>query len=347
MQGAPVPQPGQPTSRPGTFFGDNGTIVDANNRVIFDPAVRDASGNVVDFKVTPPEFTATAPIDRNVGIVPQTFPVAPPAAPQVVPQAAPQAPMGVSADQMAAPATGSPGFKLSYPVRRAGEAAQRLPSEIADENAGNMYRNALLKNQGNLVTNRRNLEEVVSKANDVENNLRALGIKFDSAGVMGSFARKYNEILGTETGVTLKQLNKDLANVAISNISAMGGSLDTVAGQQLTRMANGDETFPPVILKDIARRAMADMTNLNMQANGAQEFARKFGNANLNDYKQQWAKNADSRLFELINIENSSMPDKQRQAARQKLFKDMNDKQKADIAKKLMNLQKLSTTGQM
>jgi hypothetical protein len=66
MQGAPVPQPGQPTSRPGTFFGDNGTIVDANNRVIFDPAVRDASGNVVDFKATPPEFTATAPIDRNV-----------------------------------------------------------------------------------------------------------------------------------------------------------------------------------------------------------------------------------------------------------------------------------------
>ena len=346
-QGAPVPQPGQPTSRPGTFFGDNGTIVDANNRVIFDPAVRDASGNVVDFKATPPEFTAAAPIDRNVGTVPQTFPVAPPAAPQVVPQATQQAPMGVSADQMAAPAAGSPGFKLSYPVRRAGEAAQRLPSEIADENAGNMYRNALLKNQGNLVTNRRNLEEVVTKANDVENNLRALGIKFDSAGVMGSFARKYNEVLGTETGITLKQLNKDLANVAISNISAMGGSLDTVAGQQLTRMANGDETFPPVILKDIARRAMADMTNLNMQANGAQEFARKFGNANLNDYKQQWAKNADSRLFELINIENSSMPDQQRQAARQKLFKDMNDKQKADMAKKLMNLQKLSTTGQM
>ena len=346
-QGAPVPQPGQPTSRPGTFFGDNGTIVDANNRVIFDPAVRDASGNVVNFKATPPEFTAAAPINRNVGTVPQAFAVEPPTAPQVVPQATQQAPMGVSADQMAAPAAGSPGFKLSYPVRRAGEAAQRLPSEIADENAGNMYRNALLKNQGNLVTNRRNLEEVVTKANDVENNLRALGIKFDSAGVMGSFARKYNEVLGTETGITLKQLNKDLANVAISNISAMGGSLDTVAGQQLTRMANGDETFPPVILKDIARRAMADMTNLNMQANGAQEFARKFGNANLNDYKQQWAKNADSRLFELINIENSSMPDQQRQAARQKLFKDMNDKQKADMAKKLMNLQKLSTTGQM
>jgi hypothetical protein len=248
---------------------------------------------------------------------------------------------------MAAPAAGTPGFKLSYPVRQGGVAAQRLPSEIADENAGNMYRNALLKNQSNLVTSRRNLEEVISESDKVEKNLSAFGIKFDSAGVMGSFARKYNEVLGTETGITLKQLNKDLANVAISNISAMGGSLDTVAGQQLTKMANGDETYPPVILKDIARRAMADMTNLDMQARGAQEFARKYGNANLNDYKQQWAKNADSRLFELINIENSSMEAKQREAARLKLFKGMNDKQKAEMAKKLINLQKLSTTGQL
>lgn len=346
-QGAPVPQPGEPTSKPGTFFGDNGKIVDARGNVLFDPIKRDAQGNAIDVLATPPEFTAAAPIDRNVGIVPQTFPVAPPTAPQVVPQTAPQAPMGVSADQMSAPATGSPGFKLSYPIRKAGEAAQRLPSEIADENSGNMYRNALLKNQGNLVTNRRNLEEVVTKANDVEKNLNILGWKVDNAGVGGSFARWLNEKAGTEVGVTLKQLNKDLANVAISNITAMGGSLDTVAGQQLTKMANGDETFPPVILKDIARRAMADMTNLNMQANGAQEFARKFGNANLNDFKQQWAKNADSRLFELINIENSSMSDQQRQSARQNLFKNMNDKQKTDMAKKLINLQKLSTTGQL
>lgn len=342
---AAIAQPGQPTSKPGTFFGDNGQIVDAQGRVLFDPAVRDGSGNIVDFKATPPEFTAAAPVDRNLGTV-QTFPVAPPAQPEM--RSAPAvAPMGVSADQMGAPAGTTPGFKLSYPIRRPGEAAQKLPSEIADENAGNMYRNALIKNQGNLVTQRRNLEEVISEAEKVEKNLSVMGIKFDSAGVPGAFARKYNEVLGTETGITLKQLNKDLANVAISNISAMGGSLDTVAGQQLTKMANGDETYPPVILKDIARRAMSDMTNLDLQARGAQEFARKFGNANLNDYRQQWAKNADSRLFELINIENSGMSPEQRQAAKTKLFKNLSDKQKADMATKLRNLQKLSTTGQL
>lgn len=338
---------GMPTGKPGTFFGDNGQIVDAKGNVVFDAAVRDASGQVVDMKAMPPEFDPLSkPIDKTLGTA-QPYPVAPPPATQGAPlsQAAPQA--GVTADQMAQPASTTPGFKLSYPVRKPGEAAQRLPAEIADENAGNLYRNSLIKNQGNLVTQRRNLEEVISEADKVEKNLNVAGIKFDSAGVLGSFARKYNEVLGTETGVTLKQLNKDLANVAISNITAAGGSMDTVAGQQLTKMANGDETYPPVILKDIARRAMADMTNLDMQARGAQEFARKFGTANLNDYRQQWAKNADSRLFELVNIENSSMSPEQRQAARSKLFGSLNDKQKSEMAQKLRNLQKLSTTGQL
>ena len=334
---------GQPTGKPGTFFGKDGKIVDSTGKVLFDPMIRDASGNVVDARAMPEEYDpARKPINKNIGTA-QPFPVAPPAT-----QGAPLPPQtGVSADQMAQPVSTGAGFKLSYPVRKAGEAVQRLPAEVADEAAGNLYRNSLIKNQGNLVTNRRNLEEVISEADKVEKNLSLLGFKVDNAGFLGAGARKLNEFFGTETGITLKQLNKDLANVAISNITAAGGSMDTVAGQQLTKMANGDETYPPVILKDIARRAMSDMTNLDMQARGAQEFARKFGANNLNDYRQQWSKNADSRLFELINIENSSMSADQRQAARSKLFKGMNDKQKSEMAQKLRNLQKLSTTGQL
>jgi hypothetical protein len=338
---------GQPTGKPGTFFGKDGKIVDSSGKVLFDPMIRDASGQIVDARAMPEEYDPlNKNIDRTLGTV-QSFPVTPPPKVQGAPlsQAAPQA--GVSADQMAQPASTGAGIKLSYPVRKAGEAMQRLPAEVADEAAGNMYRNSLIKNQGNLVTNRRNLEEVISEADKVEKNLNVLGKKFDNAGVGGSFARWFNEKAGTEIGVTLKQLNKDLANVAISNITAAGGSMDTVAGQQLTKMANGDETYPPVILKDIARRAMSDMTNLDMQARGAQEFSRKFGAANLNDYRQQWSKNADSRLFELVNIENSSMSPEQRKVAKVKLFKGLNSKQAAEMEQKLINLQKLSTTGQL
>lgn len=338
---------GMPTGKPGTFFGDNGQIVDASGKVVFDAMIRDTSGKVVDARAMPPEYDPlNKPVDKTLGTA-QPFPVTPPAAQQGAPLPQVTAKTGVSADQMSQPATTGAGFKLSYPVRVAGEARQVLASEVADEAAGNMYRNSLIKNQGNLVTNRRNLEEVISEADKVEKNLSVAGFKVDNAGFLGAGARKLNEFFGTETGITLKQLNKDLANVAISNITAAGGSMDTVAGQQLTRMANGDETYPPVILKDIARRAMSDMTNLDMQARGAQEFSRKFGAANLNDYRQQWSKNADSRLFELVNIENSSMNPEQRQAARVKLFGGLNDKQKSEMAQKLRNLQKLSTTGQL
>ena len=339
---------GQPTGKPGTFFGKDGKIVDSSGKVLFDPLIRDASGQVIDGKAMPEEYDPlNKNIDRTLGTV-QSFPVTPPPKTQgapLQPQAAPQA--GVSADQMAQPASTGAGFKLTFPVRKEGVAAQRLPAEVAAEVSGDIYKKALLTNQGNLTTSRKNLEEVISGADAIEKNLTLLGIPVTNAGFLGAGARKLNELAGTDTGIALKKLNKDLANVAIANLTASGGSMDTVAGQQLTRIANGDETYPPVILKDIARRAMADMTNLNMQATGAQEFARKFGTANLNDYRQQWAKNANTRLFEALNIDNSSMSDSQRNEAKAKLFKDMNSKQLQEFRDQLRNIQKLSTTGQL
>jgi len=336
---------GMPTGKPGTFFGDNGQIVDASGKVVFDAAVRDASGRVVDMKAMPQEYDPmNKTIDKNLGTA-QTFPVTPPPATQGAPL--PQAQTGVTADQMAQPVSTGAGFKLSYPVRKAGEAIQRLPAEVADEAAGNMYRNSLIKNQGEQVKLRRDLEGVISTSDTLEKELTLAGIPVDNAGFLGAGARKLNTLFGTEAGILLKKLNKELANVAIANTTALGGSMDTAAGQQLTKMAQGDETYPPVILKEIARRAMSDMTNLQMQANGAQIFSDKFGAANLNNYRQTWAKNADSRLFELLNIENSGMSDKQSAAAKAELFKDMNRKQILEFKEKLRNIQKLSTTGQL
>ena len=338
---------GQPTGKPGTFFGKDGKIVDSNGKVLFDPLIRDASGQVIDGKAMPEEYDPlNKNIDRTLGTA-QSFPVAPPPKMQgaPLPQAAPQT--GVSADQMAQPASTGAGFKLTFPVRKEGVAAQRLPDEIAASAGGEIYKKALLANQGNLNVSRKNLEEVISGADVIEKNLTLLGIPVTNAGFLGAGARKLNELAGTETGIALKKLNKDLANVAIANLTASGGSMDTVAGQQLIRIANGDETYPPVILKDIARRAMADMTNLDMQARGAQIFAQKFGNANLNDYRQQWAKNSNTRLFEALNIDNSNMSDSQRSEAKAKLFKDMNSKQLQEFRYQLRNIQKLSTTGQL
>jgi hypothetical protein len=141
-------------------------------------------------------------------------------------------------------------------------------------------------------------------------------------------------------------LRKDLANVQIANIQAQGGSMDTVSGQHLQRMANGDETYPPEVLIGIARRTYADLTNLDMQATAAAKFAKKYGDSNLNTFKQQWSKNADSKVFEAMSIfENVKDPVK-RKAEIDKLL-GSNPEQRQQFFQKYNNIKKLTETGEL
>jgi len=147
------------------------------------------------------------------------------------------------------------GMALPYPVRQAGMPYAATPSEEADRTKGQSYRSGVVARQADIPTARRNLDEVIKEATKIE------GRNFFSSGIAGDLERKFRNWAGD---TTYKQLSKDLANVQIANIQAVGGSLDTVAGQQLARMANGDETYPPSVLVNIARRTYAELTNLDM-----------------------------------------------------------------------------------
>jgi len=71
----------------------------------------------------------------------------------------------------------------------------------------------------------------------------------------------------------------------------------------LTKVASGDITVPPDVLIKIARRAQSDMTNLDMQAPGRAAICRqRFGDNNMKAYQQAWNANADSKIFEAINL---------------------------------------------
>ena len=142
-----------------------------------------------------------------------------------------------------------------------------------------------------------------------------------------------------------KQLAKDLANVAITNIEASGGSVgNNVDGQRLVRMANGDETYPPEVLINIARRTYAKLLDTNMQAKGAQKF--KYGDNNMAAFQQAWNDNADSKVFEAISIyDNVQDP-----AQRKKLIDELlgsNQKVREDFARKYKNIKKLTETGEL
>jgi len=237
------------------------------------------------------------------------------------------APTGVTQTQMG----------LQYPVRKAGDIRPVAPNELADSERGAKYRNDLTNRQTDLSKSRRNLDEVIDAAGKIERE------DFFSTGVMGTLTRNIKGALGDEK---YKQLSKDLANVQISNMQAMGGSMETDAGKQLVRMANGDETYPPEVLKNIARRTYADLTNLDMQATGASKFAKKYGDSNLGTFKQQWSQNSDSKVFEAMALfENIKDPVK-RKAEIDKLMGN-NPEQRQEFFQKYNNIKKLTATGEL
>jgi hypothetical protein len=228
-------------------------------------------------------------------------------------------------------------MQLSYPVRRAGDIRPLAPNEAVDTEKGASYRNALTARQTDLSASRRNLDEVIQAATQIDKE------DLFSTGVLGAVTRT---VKGWAGDPKYKQLSKDLANVQISNIQAQGGSMDTVAGQQLQKMANGDETYPPDVLIKIARRTYADLTNLDMQATAASKFAQKYGDSNLNTFKRQWSSNADSKVFEAMSIFENVKDKEKRNEAINKLFGD-NPEQRQQYFQKYNNIKKLTATGEL
>ena len=255
------------------------------------------------------------------------------------PQGGTQPAVGVTSADMTAPIGDQSGRPpLFYPVPQAGSPRPILPQEEFDRDAGGKFRNGLVQQQSQLPTARRNLQEVVKTAEELAKS------SFSETGMLGAIKRNIATQIGDPT---YKQLAKDLANVQISTIQAMGGALSTDSGKELARMATGDETFPPEVLLSIARRADADLTQMDLMANGLQKHSQKFGDANTKRYQQMWAANADSKIFELMNIARDVKDPAKRLEMRNKLLGNMNDDQLADFAKKYQNLVKLSKTGDL
>jgi hypothetical protein len=255
------------------------------------------------------------------------------------PQGGTQPAVGVTSADMTAPIGDQSGRPpLFYPVPQAGSPRPILPQEEFDRETGGKFRNGLVQQQSQLPTARRNLQEVVKTAEELAKS------SFSETGMLGTIKRNIATQIGDPT---YKQLAKDLANVQISTIQAMGGALSTDSGKELARMATGDETFPPEVLLSIARRADADLTQMDLMANGLQKHSQKFGDANTKRYQQMWAANADSKIFELMNIARDVKDPAKRLEMRNKLLGNMNDDQLADFAKKYQNLVKLSKTGDL
>lgn len=260
-------------------------------------------------------------------------------------QQAPQAPQsttGVTPQAMNLPEHSQP-VKAPYPMRNPNTPYLPMPSEEADKISGIKYRDNLITRQANLATDKRNIDEVISKARELEQSAT-----LPTGGVLGSLERKTSSFLGTEQGIRYKELSKDLANTQMANIVAQGGSLDTVEGLRLKKLANGDETYPPKVLIGIAQRTKADITNLDMQATAVKKFSDRYGDSNMNKFKQEWSKNADSKIFQIINLaDDSNMSPEEKRKETEKLLGPVNSKERKTAEQKYRNLIKLQQTGSL
>jgi hypothetical protein len=225
---------------------------------------------------------------------------------------------------------------LPYPVRSASQPYAPEPTEVADQTAGQAYRTRLVEAQGSLPQSRRNVEEVIKQATGIGADLM-----FPSGGVFGRLEQK---VLSAMKSDEYDMLAKDLANMALSNTRAMGGVGNTVAGLDMQAVANGTVKVPTSVLINIARRVQADQTNIDMQAQGAQKFAQQYGDNNLKAYQQLWNANADTKVFEAMNIYKDITDPTQRKFQIEKLL-GSDPKKRQEFYNKYQNIKKLSETG--
>jgi hypothetical protein len=249
---------------------------------------------------------------------------------------APQAPQAPQGTQVGGAGTQAPpSMRLPYPVRSASQSYIPEPTEAKDQASGQAYRDNLVTAQTGLAQNRRNVEEVIQQANKIGDELF-----FAKGGVPGQIEQKIRSAIGSDQ---YDMLAKDLANMSLSNTKAMGGVGNTVAGLDMQAVANGTIKVPPDVLVKIARRVQADQTNLDMQANGAQQFAQRFGDNNMKAYQQLWNANADTKIFEAMNIIRDVTDPAKQKAELNRLFP--NPSQFKDFLTKYQNIKKLSESG--
>jgi hypothetical protein len=249
----------------------------------------------------------------------------------------PQTPQGANV-LGAAGSEVAPGVRLPYPKRSPDQPYTPQPTEEKDQAAGFDYRNNLVNAQIGLPQARRNTEEVMKSANEIANQLFEIE---KQGGFVGNIGRKIRTAIGSDK---YDLLTKDLAQQALTQSKTMGSLGVTVGGLDMQAVANGTVKIPPDVLVTIAKRIEADRTNMDMQANGSQNFFQKFGDNNQKAFIQAWNANAkDTRIFEAINaMKNETDPTKM-----QNEFKKLFPKQSEfeDALTRYQNLKSLEATG--
>ena len=215
----------------------------------------------------------------------------------------------------------------------------RIPdaTEAADTAAGVQLRQGLLSHLNNTAEANRNLQESFSAVTKLDPG------SWYSSGAIGNAVRVLKNLAGSSD---YQQLSKDLANVQLSQLQAQGGSMQTDAAKALQARASGSETYNPDVLLNILKRTQAKQTEMQLQAPALQLFSQKFGDSNTAKFQQEWSKNADSKVFEAMNI-NQYVTDPVEKKKQINALLGNDPKARSVFANKYDNIQKLIQNGSL
>jgi hypothetical protein len=252
---------------------------------------------------------------------------------------------GVEGDKQS---TGEIESQLVYQPRKPGEVRPLQGLEGDEQKQGNTYLSNLMSRKANMSISNRNLDEVIKKAEEINKKY-----KFNLGSTLGDIESK---IRGTTDASDLQELKKNLANVVSANEGAMGGQTD--AGRRLAEQSvgAGEHVISPSVIIDIAKRAKGDNANINMQADAAQKFARRYGMQNYKTFQSIWGNEAESRIFQIQSMLESpefrSLPKEKQIAERNSLLgisaetkPEERKKILSDFQKRSQRLEKLRETG--
>ena len=270
-----------------------------------------------------------------------------PANPNVPAQPAMPGQMGMG--QPNAPVQDQIAPQLMFPVRQPGTNYAQLPNEATKTTEGGQYVSNLIERKRNLVADRRTLDDMIKQVQKVKEETPRVPGTNPVSNALNATIRKASVATADPE---YQELSKLLAQMQIANLKA-GGSIDTVAGQELLKYANGTEIYDPNVLLGIARRTKADMKNIDLQTDAATKFIQRYGPNNMDTFKKIWSDNADSKLFEMMNHhEDKTMTPEQKKMKRDELIgitSDMSAEKKKELLKEFQDknnvIQKLVNTG--
>ena len=326
QQGLQTPQPTTSGGQPALFIPGKGRVVPMGQMGAQPPAQPPVQEQA---PVAAPPAVATPP---ETGAVE-------PGVPRAVPQAAPPvAPQGITGQDLTRPRNVNVGYPIRFQPRTPGDVRPFAIGEEAAIQQGTQYLNSIVNAEGEVQRASRNVGEVIRIADDLASQARF------KAGKPQDVERALREFFGEDK---YKELSKSLAQAQLAIMKSQGGSVEnTVGGQQMTRAATGDETYPPEVLISIARRLNGEIIKTEMEAKAARAAVQAVGPNNLQDFRDAWNSNSDLRIFEAMGINRSITDRKKRDEALDKIL----PKSKQELNRFLQqyeNIEKLTQTGRL